>query len=154
MVTFEESMSGFMKTEQTLGQLLQEAFLVSETQVNEALKQQSSTPNSRLGEILAEKGWLKQSTADFFAEQWSNLMREKGELPDQPLGYYLKKAGLLDDAQIESLLAEQEEGRLWVRLGAYAVLKGWINQGTVDFFVENLYPERATESPFIKPQKS
>ena len=67
--------------------------------------------------------------------------------------FYIGQLLLLDHNLLKKY-SEQEEGRLWVRLGAYAVLKGWINQGTVDFFVENLYPERATESPFIKPNKS
>lgn len=147
-----------MKKKQRLGELLREAHLISTFQIEEALKEQSKQPELRIGEILAKRGWLKPETADFFAEKWPIIVSQIDESSQQPLGYYLQEAALLDQSQMEELLAEQEEkeeqGQLWVRLGALAVFKGWLNQSTVDFLVENLYPKYAKDSPFIKPNSS
>lgn len=48
-----------------LGTVLQQADLVSSTQVKIALREQAQFKNKRIGEILARRGWLKQETADF-----------------------------------------------------------------------------------------
>jgi hypothetical protein len=140
-------------TSQPLGETLRQAHLVSAHQVEEALKEQSQQKGRKIGEILAERGWLKQETADFFAEKWATLVAQKEKQAKKPLGYYLKEAALLDDHQIDKMIAEQEQGRLWVRLGSLAVLKGWLNLRTVNFFLEHLYPEHAQDSAFIKPKE-
>jgi hypothetical protein len=88
---------------------------------------------------------------DFFAEKWDEILQDPEISSRYPLGYYLQEAGLLDDSQIRVLVREQGEKRLWVRLGTLAVLKGWLAQSTIDFLVEHLYPERAGDSPFLKP---
>ncbi len=137
-----------------LGEMLQQAHLVTPAQIEEALQEQVRQPQSRLGEILARRGWLKQETADFFAERWAELVTQTEAPSKEPLGHYLKEAALLDEQQIQAILDEQEQKRLWVRLGALAALKGWLNQSTVDFFVQHLYPERSEDSPFIKPKNS
>lgn len=145
-----------VRTTQRLGEILQHAHLVSPAQIEVALMEQAQQPERRLGEILARRGWLKQETADFFAQQWEALVAQSqtdSQSPlKQPLGYYLQSAALLDESQIRAIISEQEQGRLWVRLGAFAVLKGWLKQSTVDFFVENLFPEHLNESPFVKPK--
>jgi hypothetical protein len=138
-----------------LGEILLQANLVSASQIEEALREQSLTQEGKIGEILARKGWIKQETADFFAHYWHSLVYQEKKYrqkPQKPLGYYLRQAGLLDEQQIRIILGEQEQGRLWVRLGASAAMKGWIKQSTVDFFVEHLFPEYATDSPFVKPK--
>jgi hypothetical protein len=135
---------------QKLGEVLQKAYLITPSQLEEALQEQSQAPEKRLGEILASKGWIKQETAEFFARKWKSLVKEKEK---QPLGYYLKEAGLLNEQQIEAIITEQNERRMWVRLGTMAVLKGWLAQSTVDYFLENLYPEEAGHSPFLKADK-
>ncbi|MGH2414666.1 MAG: hypothetical protein ACRDEA_13470 [Microcystaceae cyanobacterium] len=136
---------------QPLGEILQQANLVSATQIEEALIEQAQLQERRIGEILAERGWLKQETADFFAEKWMHLvLQHKAKQAKQPLGYYLQEAALLDENQISAIISEQGQGRLWIRLGTLAVLKGWLKQSTVDFFVENLFPEHAEDSPFLK----
>jgi hypothetical protein len=126
-----------------LGNILQEADLISASQVEVALNDQNSYQELRIGEILALRGWLKQQTADFFAQHWSELIQRKRQLP---IGYYLKAAGLLNEEQINLLLAEQEQ--IGLRFGALAVLKGWIKPATLEFFLKHLYPERRSESPF------
>jgi hypothetical protein len=116
-----------------LGLVLQKADLVSAEQVNVALSAQKKADRRRLGEILAARGWIKQETADFFVQTWPNLF-DRDRL--QPIGQYLKAAALLDEEQIQTILQEQEI--TGDKFGAIAVLKGWLRQNTIDFFVEHL----------------
>lgn len=136
---------------QPLGTILQQAGLVSANQIDVALEHQSEYPDLRIGEILALRGWIELETADFFAEQWSSLLQQK---PKQPLGYYLQKATLLDEEQVSELLSEQTEieRRMGVnlRLGAIAVLKGWLKRTTLDYFLKHLFPEHQSESPLSR----
>jgi hypothetical protein len=146
-----EEVKKIIASRQPLGVVLQQADLVSANQIEVALKHQSDYPNLRIGEILALRGWIKLETADFFSEHWSSLVQEKG---DQPLGYYLKKAALLDEEQIDQLLNEQTklgaQIKVKLRLGAIAVLKGWLKQTTLDYFLEHLFPESQSESPLFR----
>jgi hypothetical protein len=115
--------------EQPLGAVLQQAGLVSEKQVKAALEEQKST-RYRIGEILAAHGWIAQESADFFAEEWPQL---KHQASRQKLGQYLRRAALLKDAQVESILAAQQQRGL--KFGTLAVLNGWVRHQTVDFFL-------------------
>ncbi|AFY77470.1 hypothetical protein Ple7327_2146 [Pleurocapsa sp. PCC 7327] len=128
-----------------LGNILQEADLVSASQIELALQDQTCYRDLRIGEILALRGWLKQETADFFVQQWPALLQQKQQMP---LGYYLRAAGLLDEEQIHLLLSEQ--GQIGLRLGALAVLKGWLKPTTLEFFLKYLCPDRQSESPFTQ----
>jgi tetratricopeptide (TPR) repeat protein len=116
-----------------LGFLLQKAGLVSSEQINIALKDQSHLRNRKIGEILAIRGWIKPETADFFAEEWPKILKQK---PRQPLGQYFKAAALMDEQQIAGILAEQR--RIGLKFGTLAVLEGLIEQKTLDFFLEEL----------------
>lgn len=116
-----------------LGQVLQQADLISSEQVEIALKEQTEAAGLRLGEILASHGWLKQKTADFFSQQWPAVLKQN---PKQPLGQYLEEAGLLNEQQIRTILAEQPQKNL--RFGELAVLKGWLKPTTIQFFLEHL----------------
>lgn len=127
---------------QLLGTLLQQADLVSAVQIEVALKDQARYPNIRIGEILALRGWLKQETADFFAQHWKIIKEQKRQ---QPLGYYLKEAALLDEEQISQILAEQ--AKLSLRFGVLAVDKGWLKQTTVNFFLKHLLVEQQLYLP-------
>jgi len=137
------------KHPEKIGELLRQAYLITPSQLEEALLEQSRNPQQRLGEILARKGWIKQETADFFAQKWREILKDSPSSSRHPLGYYLREAGLLDETQIQAIIDEQKKRNLWVRLGTMAVLKGWLAQSTVDFFLENLYPEEYEDSPFI-----
>jgi hypothetical protein len=128
-----------------LGLILQEAGLVSPSQVEIALRDQGQYENLRLGEILALRGWLKQETADFFAEHWIDQLTNQQK---KPLGYYLKSAALLNEEQISLILNEQE--KLDLRFGALTVLKGWLKQETIDFFLEHLTTQEKNSSPLIQ----
>ncbi|MBW4626268.1 MAG: hypothetical protein KME49_12375 [Brasilonema octagenarum HA4186-MV1] len=118
-----------------LGEVLQLADLISIAQIEFALQEQIQNKNMRLGEILALQGWIKQETADFFAQKWSDLLNQK---PKQPLGEYLKKAGLLDEYQVKTILCEQKQ--MGLRFGELAVQKGWLKPTTINFFLEHIAP--------------
>ena len=49
-----------------IGEKLEEAGLISKYQIEVALIDQVSYIESKFGEILALRGWLKQQTIDFF----------------------------------------------------------------------------------------
>lgn len=132
-----------------LGTILEEAGLISPAQIEVALIDQSSNDHLLLGEILALHGWLKQETADFFAVSWPELLTEKQK---QPMGKYLKEAGLLTEEQIYLILKEQE--KTLMRFGALAVIKGYVNKNTIDFFLRYLYPEQRRQSAFLTNYKS
>ncbi|MGC9525121.1 MAG: WecB/TagA/CpsF family glycosyltransferase [Limnospira sp.] len=110
-----------------LGQLLEEAGLLTPAQVQQVLAAQAQQRHLRFGEILSNWGWLSQETVDFFADELPQLGIQTQK---QPLGQYLKAARLLDDEQIHLILTEQQQERR--RFGELAVQKGWLKQQTVD----------------------
>jgi tetratricopeptide (TPR) repeat protein len=116
-----------------LGNVLQQADLVSADQIEAALREQMRSKNKRLGEILVLQGWIEQKTADFFAERLPSLRDRPSK---QPLGQYLKEAALLNDEQISVILDEQQQTGL--RFGEVAVKKGWLKSATIDFFLNLL----------------
>ena len=124
---------------QPLGSILQKADLVSTSQIELALRDQIKSNNMKIGEILALRGWIKQETADFFAERWTNLLRQKHK---QPLGHYLKEAALLTDNQIKIIISQQKQKGLGLRFGTLVVLNGWLKSTTIEFFLNYFYPER------------
>ncbi|MGF1589750.1 MAG: pentapeptide repeat-containing protein [Pleurocapsa sp.] len=118
-----------------LGQLLNEAGLISAKQIEIALQEQVEIPQMKIGEIFALRGWLKQETADFFVEQWDKLLQQE---PKQPLVYYFRQAALLNENQIKLILEQRNNGSQKARFHHIAVQQGLIEQQTVDFFVKNL----------------
>ena len=87
-------------TPKPLGFILQEAGLITPAQVEVALQDQQYY-QLPFGEILSLHGWIRQETADFFAEAWPTLFLSSYL---QPLGYYLRSAALLSDEQIQLIL--------------------------------------------------
>ncbi len=126
-----------------LGMILLEADLVSVAQIEVALHDQVHSPHLRLGEILAIRGWIQPETADFFAQDWSNLIKQKSR---NPLGWYLQQAALLKEGDIKTILDEQKF--TGVRFGAVAVLQGILKSTTLDFFLMYLFPKEFTASHF------
>jgi hypothetical protein len=138
-----------MKKKLLLGEVLHQANLVSSSQIEEALRQQSEQPKCLIGGILARQGWIKQETVDFFAEQWTTLLSQTKESTRRPIGFYFQQAGLLDRSQIETLLVKQKQIRPWVKFRELAVSQGYLNQKTVEFFVEHLSQEYFRDSDKI-----
>ena len=116
-----------------IGKLLQDAGLISEEQLAMALKMQSQYTEMKLGEILALQSAVKVQTVDFFVDTWQEIEQEGAQFP---LGYYFKKAYLLNDRQIKTILSEQENTQL--KFGDIAVKKGLLERDTVDFFLNGL----------------
>ena len=116
-----------------LGLLLQNAGLINDKQLQKALETQAKYTRMKLGEILVLQEGLQAKTIDFFVEQWHKLI----DIGQQfPIGYYFKKACLLNEQQIEIILEEQKDSKQ--KFGAIAVQKGWIRPTTVDFFLNAL----------------
>jgi hypothetical protein len=131
-----------------LGEILQEAGLVSPAQIQMALQDQSIYEDMRLGEILALRGWVKQETADFLVERLPIICKQPNK---KPLGIYLKEAALLNDEQIKAILAEQQQLHLdrRTRFGKLVVIKGWLKQSTVDFFLDRLSARAEQDQVYI-----
>ncbi|MEM7761268.1 MAG: hypothetical protein AAF298_24530 [Cyanobacteria bacterium P01_A01_bin.40] len=129
-------MSKFI-TFKPIGEILQEADLITSPQLEVALRDQTYYEDMRLGEILALRGWIKQDTADFFVQEWFKLINCRIE---HPIGFYLNKAGLLTEQDIKVILAEQHRQSL--RFGDTAVQQGLIKPSTINFFLQNLFPSQ------------
>jgi hypothetical protein len=132
-----------ISSQKPIGEILREAGLIYEAQLEVALRDQAIYPDLRLGEILALRGWIKQQTVDFFAEEWSNL---SGESSKKPIGYYLKQAALLDEKQIKFILEKQQDIKF--HFGALAVFQGWLPPTTLDFFLNYL---SQYGQPYLQP---
>ena len=140
-------MSKFI-TFKPIGEILQEAALISHPQLEVALRDRAYYEDMRLGEILALRGWIKQDTADFFAEDWFKLVNRR---IDRPIGFYLNKAGLLSDSDIATILQEQHLNSL--RFGDTAIKKGLLKPNTVNFFLQNLFPSQLNSDRVNKRRK-
>jgi hypothetical protein len=116
-----------------IGKLLHNAGLISEKQLENALNIQAKYTKMKLGEILVLQEGLKPKTIDFFVNRWSKIKTEGRQFP---IGYYLKKADLLKEEEIQSILTEQKQNKL--KFGTLAVQKGWLKQNTIDFFLDTL----------------
>lgn len=127
-----------------LGTILTEADLVSIPQLNLALKDQVNFPDLRIGEILAMRGWIKAETADFFVQNWSQILQHENR---QPLGQYLIQSAILKPEQLEAVLEEQKQ--TGIRFGTIAVMQGLLKSTTLDFFLMYLFPEEMAVSPFV-----
>jgi len=121
--------------QRVIGQVLQDAELLSLDQVEKAIAIKQKYPQQRFGSIVVEQGWLRQDTVDFFVELLPQLRNPKERYP---LGQYLKLAGLIDEEQIASILREQEYTGLL--FGEVAVGQGWVKQGTIDVISSYVNP--------------
>ncbi|WJI25173.1 hypothetical protein RHP47_05685 [Thermosynechococcus sp. QKsg1] len=128
-----------------IGELLLKAGLITRGQLQVALMEKSIYTNLRFGEIVALHGWLPQETIDFFVEEWPKLSQGKEK---HPIGFYLKKASLLTEEQIQQILKEQWQTSY--RFGALAVLNGWVKQETVNFFLQSINPNALKERTRIE----
>ena len=118
-----------------LGEILLEAGLVSISQIEIALEEQKQN-DLKIGQILASHGWIKQETADFFAERWLSFLQKKQR---RPLAFYLFAAGLLAQEQLLILKQRQKQKNSETRLHSLAVKQGYIKQVTINFFLKYLY---------------
>ncbi len=131
-----------------IGELLTEAGLISEGQLQAALYDQQLYQDLRLGEILSLRGWIKQETADFLV----SCISSTPQALQLPLGQCFCQAGLLDEDQLSNVLQEQRVNHM--RFGAIAVLKGYISQNTLDFFLKHFFPEQKKQGQYFQGNSS
>jgi len=136
---------------QPLGEILIEAGLVSLDQIEFALYEQANK-DLKIGQILAHHKWIKQETADFFVEQWPQILKGQEK---KPLVYYFKLAGLLSQSQIDTVLQKQQQKSSRPRRFHKLVVQlGYLEQTTVDFFLAKLFSsnkaKNSQEFPTIK----
>ena len=131
-----------------IGEILTDAHLVTQGQLQVALYDQQAFSSHRLGEIFVMRGWLKQQTVDFFADQWRILCNCPTR---QSLGTYLIEAGLLTEDAVNQIIADQRHNGY--RFGANAVLRGFIHQETLDYFLKELFPEKSHDAPIVFNEK-
>ncbi len=86
-------MISYDPTDKRLGSYLIDAGLLSPSQVDVALSDQAST-GLRFGEIVVERGWVKQQTIDYLHNKVIELEREIGQPLDRGVlqtSYSLRK---------------------------------------------------------------
>jgi hypothetical protein len=86
-------MISYDPTDKRLGSYLIDAGLLSPSQVDVALNDQAST-GMRFGEIIVERGWVKQQTIDYLHRKIIELEREIGQPLDKGVvqtSYSLRK---------------------------------------------------------------
>jgi len=116
-----------------LGLRLQQAGLISAAQIQIALQDQIQYNHLELEEILSLRGWLKTETIDFFSNQIIKLIKHSQQIS---LIKCLKQAGLLTEAEIESIVKIQKD--TGVVFDSLAVSLGYIKQSTLEFFKKYL----------------
>lgn len=130
-----------------LGQLLQQAGLISWDELQIALQAQrrEEYQGHRLGEVLVIMGLVSQETLEFFASRFQQVMAEAQDHPHtRKIGDYLQEAKLLSPEQVEEILEEQ--GYRNELFGNIAVKKNFIKQQTLNFFVEHLSKEKPVQA--------
>ncbi|BAW97008.1 hypothetical protein NIES970_19520 [[Synechococcus] sp. NIES-970] len=132
-----------------LGELLENAGLISEAQLQTALFDQQIYSDLKFGEILALRGWVSQHTADFFVKY---NRQELIILENKRLGDYLIDADLLTPEQLVMILDEQKVNHMM--FGSLAVLKGYIKQQTLNFFLKNILSQVNGDRQFWRTTQS
>ena len=113
-----------------LGEILQQAGLLSSQHIRHTLKIQRQYQDFRFGEILIKEGYLSSKTINFFTSDLPELMQSKDKLR---LGDYFNNAGLLAPEQISDALKQQYLTQR--KFGEIITQKGWVNPRTLDWFI-------------------
>lgn len=113
-----------------LGELLQQAGLLSSDKIRQTLKLQAQQEKYRFGELLIQQGHLPSTTVNFFANDVPTIIKSNNKLR---LGDYFENAGLLLPQQISETLQQQSMTQL--KFGEIVTQKGWIQPKTLDWFV-------------------
>ena len=127
-----------------LGEILREADLITESQLETILQDKLHYRSYRIGELIALRGWLKQETVDFFADDWETCLKQG---PQYPIGEYLKQAGFLEQEDIKNILDQQQQ--LEMRFGEIAVARGFLKPTTLNFFLNHLFCQAPDDTLFV-----
>lgn len=131
-----------------IGQILQEAGLINTAQLNVALANKKLYPHLKLGEIVVLHGWLKQETADFFAEEIKQIESNQ----EIAIGECFYQAALLTQQDIDKLLLEQRKSG--VEFTSVAVNKGLIKQKTMNFFSNYFRLKQQSQKTLTKQKRT
>ena len=113
-----------------LGEILQQAGLLSAQHIRQALNIQRQYQDHRFGEILIEEGYLRSETVNFFVKDLPKLVHSDRKLR---LGDYFDRAGLLQAEQIAETLQQQSLTNR--KFGEIITQNGWVNPKTLNWFV-------------------
>jgi cellulose synthase/poly-beta-1,6-N-acetylglucosamine synthase-like glycosyltransferase len=123
-----------------IGELLVNAKLVTEKQIDEALQKQA-TWGSRLGDIILAMGWVKP--LDFYRVLAQHFGLEFVNLIDHPADERLFEPGEYSDyAQHLYLPWQRREGVLWIATaepGSQHLRHRWVDQSKVKFVVTSKF---------------
>jgi len=117
-----------------IGQLLEEAGLLTRGQVQKILSTKQKFPQKRFGEIVVKEGWLTAQTVEFFAD----LLTESFNNRNWPMSRYLQRSGLLNQQQLQALTQEAKTNK--IPIGEIAVCNGLIKPQTLDVILEYTTP--------------
>jgi hypothetical protein len=115
-----------------IGRVLQQAGLVNPEHIRAARSDQEESWRP-LGEILAERGVVQKQTVDFFVNEWPKI---QDGVKQTKLEQCLLAAGLVTVDQLEDSTKEAEQSGLGIE--SIFILKGWVNETTINFFREHL----------------
>ncbi|MFM2310919.1 MAG: hypothetical protein RLZZ04_195 [Cyanobacteriota bacterium] len=113
-----------------LGEILQQAGLLSPQLIRQTLNIQKQHQDHRFGEILINEGYLPSTTINFFVNDLPQLLHSQQKLR---LGDYFNHAGLLLPEQITETL--QQQSLTQRKFGEIILQKGWVQPKTLDWFV-------------------
>lgn len=115
-----------------LGEILQQAGLLSPETIRQALQFQVSNSNNQylFGEILVRQGYIRKETVDFFVDDLPQLIKIDNRLR---LGDYFEHAGLLNAQQIAQTLNYQSQTQK--KFGEIITQQGWVNPQTLNWFI-------------------
>lgn len=122
-------------TMKPLGQQLVESGLLSEPQLEQALKQQKSQPDRLLGQILVESGLLLQQEFDQFMQTRMSIQQPLGEL-------LIHKQVISRDELNKALGVQMQAGPAPKPLGQLLVEQGSIEQELLDSIIQQQYQEQ------------
>ena len=128
-----------------LGELLQQAGLLSPQEIRYFLQFQAHHHQYRFGEILVEQKRLRQETINFFVDDFPQLVRAQDLAGNLRLGDYLGNAGLLDQSQIDTILKLQSQTSK--KFGQIILQEGLVNSQTLDWFVDLQHQLTQTTTP-------
>lgn len=117
--------------EKPLEDRLADAGLLSRAQIMVLHQDQQQQPDLTVDEILRLRGWVNDTTLNFFMHLEQALLDEFKQLS---IGQRLKYAGLVTDAQLETAIAYQQQTK--IRMGHAIFLSGVLGQTTVDYFLQ------------------
>lgn len=122
-------------TMKPLGQQLVESGLLSQEQLDTALKAQQQQPDRLLGQVLIESGYLS-------AEDFDGFMQTRMSI-QQPLGELLVQKQVISRDQLHRALSVQmQSGPAAKPLGQLLVEQGAITQDELDSIIQEQYKEQ------------